>query len=282
MLSRSPFLDQFVRTVAHPPYETGHFAAWGLDCGRLGEPQVTVLTSRADTPARAPSPDEMFVWFGAPTPGAEYALCDDAFPLLVNSNVLDEEEIDKASAFIQRADRWSYVVAHAMLRTVLAGALGCAPDRVRIVRDARGKPSLSAAYYGRKTADSLHFNISHTRGLSAVALAGRPVGIDVETPVSMPEIDEFARNFLATEALAALRNVSDDRDKVALFFRFWTLSEAFIKATGLGIEQGLKSFAFSPTGRPRLLRVTPGWGPAERWRFGLAMNERPALGASSE
>jgi 4'-phosphopantetheinyl transferase len=282
MLSQSLFLDKFLRTVLHPPDETGHFAAWGLDFGPFGEPQVTVLTSRSDTPTRAPFQDEMFVWFGAPMPGAANVLHDVALPLLANSRVLDDGEVGKAFSFVHQADRWSYIAAHSMLRTLLAGVLGCAPDRVRIVRDAWDKPRLSTAHHGQETADSVHFNISHTRGLAAVALAGRPVGIDVEKPVSIPEINEFAKNFLATEALMALRNVPDEPAKTALFFRFWTLSEAFIKATGLGIEQGLKSFAFSPTGAPRLLHVTPGWGPAERWRFGLAMNEPPVLQVSLE
>lgn len=277
MSSGHLFLDQFVSTVADPANDTGHFAAWGLDFGQLGEPQLTVLTSHFGTPNRAPSQDEMFVWFGVPMPDAEHTLHDAALPLIVNLNVLDEREIRKAFSFIQRADRWSYVAVHLMLRIMLAGTLGCAPDRVRIVRDVWEKPRLSAVHHGQKIADSVHFNISHTRGLIAVAMAGRPVGIDVEKPVSISEIDAFAERFFAAETLAALRNIPDEQAKTALFFRFWTLGEAFIKATGLGLEQDLKSFAFSAAGVPRLLHVTPGWGPAERWRFGLAMHEASVL-----
>lgn len=273
MPSRHLFLDECVRTVVHPANDTGHFAACGLDFGHLGEPRLTVLTSRSDIPTRAPFRDEVFVWFGAPTPGAEHSLHDAASSSVISACFLDEQEIPKAFSFIQSADRWSYVAAHSMLRMMLAAVLSRAPDQVHIVRDERGKPRLSAAQHGRRAADNVHFNISHTRGLAAVAVAGRPVGIDIEKPVSIPEIDDFAERFLATETLAALRRIPDEQAKTALFFRFWTLGEAFIKATGLGLEQGLKSFAFSPAGAPRLLRVTPGWGPAERWRFGLAERE---------
>ena len=44
---------------------------------------------------------------------------------------------------------------------------------------------------------------------------------------------------------------------------------AFVKATGLGVLQGLNSFAFTSEGEPCLTRVTPGWGSPERWRFGV-------------
>src|SRR5271163_4084606 len=101
MLSQSLFLDKFLRTVVRPPDETGHFAAWGLDFGAFREPQVTVLSSHSEIPARAPFQDEMFVWFGAPMPGAAHVPHDAAFPLLVNSRVLDDGEVGKAFSFIR-------------------------------------------------------------------------------------------------------------------------------------------------------------------------------------
>jgi 4'-phosphopantetheinyl transferase len=208
-------------------------------------------------------------------PGVEYAPHDTTLSSVIHSGALDEREALKAFSFAHAADRWSYVAAHSMLRTMLASALGCAPDRVHIVRDEWQKPRLSAAQHGRRVANSIHFNISHTRGMTAVAMAGRPVGIDVEKPVSIPEIDDFAERFLAAETLTVLQGNPDKQTKASLFFRFWTLGEAFIKATGLGLEQGLKSFAFNAAGAPELLRVTPGWGPPERWRFGLAERELP-------
>jgi 4'-phosphopantetheinyl transferase len=52
-----------------------------------------------------------------------------------------------------------------------------------------------------------------------------------------------------------------------MFYRYWTLGEAFIKATGEGITQNLTSFAFTEEGAPALTRVSGGWGPVERWRF---------------
>jgi phosphopantetheinyl transferase len=55
-----------------------------------------------------------------------------------------------------------------------------------------------------------------------------------------------------------------------MFFRFWSLGEAFIKETGEGITQGLSSFAFAADGAPRLLHAGDSWGPAARWQFGMS------------
>jgi 4'-phosphopantetheinyl transferase len=115
----------------------------------------------------------------------------------------------------------------------------------------------------------LHFNISHTKGLVAVALAGRPVGIDVEARQYIAEVDRIARLALAPESVLALKALPSEDCRNAMFYRFWTLGEAFIKATGLGVSQGLDSFAFTATGVGQLTRVTPTWGPPARWRFGL-------------
>jgi phosphopantetheinyl transferase len=46
------------------------------------------------------------------------------------------------------------------------------------------------------------------------------------------------------------------------------LGEAFIKATGEGLTQGLKTFAFNTHGAPRLTRMSGAWSPPARWRFG--------------
>ncbi len=76
-----------------------------------------------------------------------------------------------------------------------------------------------------------------------------------------------ARTAFAPEACDALAACSEGAARTALFYRHWTLGEAFIKATGEGIAQDLTSFAFTNQGAPSLIRVSSDWGPEERWRF---------------
>jgi 4'-phosphopantetheinyl transferase len=138
--------------------------------------------------------------------------------------------------------------------------MGIPPSRVQIHRGVHGKPLLDR--------DDLHFSLAHVRGAVAVALARRPAGIDIERKAALPDIDRIAATAFAPDSRMALDAVKGAA-RLDMFYRFWTLGEAFIKATGLGIFQGLDTFAFTPHGKPRLTRVNPQWGPAERWRFGF-------------
>jgi 4'-phosphopantetheinyl transferase len=76
-----------------------------------------------------------------------------------------------------------------------------------------------------------------------------------------------SRTAFAPEGHTALLARSGWAARRALFYRYWTLGEAFIKATGEGIAQDLTSFAFTEEGVPALTRVSGDWGPAGRWRF---------------
>jgi phosphopantetheinyl transferase len=143
---------------------------------------------------------------------------------------------------------------------MLGLAMGIPPSSVQIHRTVHGKPLLDR--------DDLHFSLAHARGAVAVALARRPAGIDIERKTALPDIDRIAATALAPDSRRALDAVKGAA-RLDLFYRFWTLGEAFIKATGLGLFQNLDSFAFTPNGEPRLTRVSSPWGPAERWRFGF-------------
>ena len=257
-----PAFADVVRTITHPVAETGRVGAWALDSGRSGDLRVSVIAALDDTPARPPLADEIFIWFGAPLTGGE-TLSHAA------AGLLDAHTKTEAQRFRQDADLSSFIAAHAGLRAMLGAALGIRPVDVRITRDPQGKPHLCTDQQVSTPGDNLHFNISHTRGLVAVALAGRPVGIDVETPAEILDRDQVARLVFAPESLAALDALTTDDARNALFYRFWTLGEAFIKATGLGLAQGLDSFAFTATGPVQLIRVAPSWGPTTRWRFGI-------------
>jgi 4'-phosphopantetheinyl transferase len=244
------------------PIRLLRLGAWALDFGLAGDVRVSVVAALNDMPARPPQADEIFIWFGVPLTGGETLSH-------VAADLLDADTKTEAQRFRRDADLSCFIAAHAGLRAMLGAALGIRPVDVHIMRAARGKPHLHTDQRGSTPGGNLHFNISHTRGLVAVVLAGRPVGIDVETPDEILGCDQVARSVFAPESLAALNALTTDNSRNPLFYRFWTLGEAFIKATGLGMIEGLDSFAFTATGPVQLIRVAPNWGPAARWRFGI-------------
>jgi 4'-phosphopantetheinyl transferase len=109
----------------------------------------------------------------------------------------------------------------------------------RYVAGEFGKPALAADCSG----SGLHFNIAHTRGLVACAIAHDEVGVDVEASDRMTDCD-IADRFFSPEEARLVRS-SPPETRAHLFFRFWTLKEAFIKATGEGLTRPLDSFSFA-------------------------------------
>ena len=94
----------------------------------------------------------------------------------------------------------------------------------------------------RRTPD-LRFNISHTDGLIACAVTiGREVGVDVEH-VGRHLTHDVAGRFFAAEEVTDLQALPPD-DQQRIFFDYWTLKEAYIKARGFGLALPLGDFAF--------------------------------------
>jgi 4'-phosphopantetheinyl transferase len=244
-------IDTLIRTLARPSAE---FAwAWALErraSEPLNERVLPALTLETNTPPRA---DEVILWFGAPGTGDWSDLY----------NYLSDDERARANRFRFEADRWSFAAAHAALRVLLGPIVSCAPHALRFGTGANGKPCLDHDQHGA----TVQFNISHTSGCVAVAIAGCPVGVDVEHRRVPDNLMAVARTAFGPEACDALAARSEGAARTALFYRLWTLGEAFIKATGEGIAQDLTSFAFTNQDAPALIRVSADWGPVERWRF---------------
>jgi 4'-phosphopantetheinyl transferase len=238
--------------VANDLAAHGYAAAWALDgSGASGAVRVTHLPF--PDAAAMPEQDEVLLWIGAAH--SEHAV------RAIATGVLDSDLVTAIDRLQDARDRAASLAVHASLRIALASALARAPHDVRLERGPFGKPHLCAAA-------GLHFSLSHARGAIGFALARRPVGFDVERIKVLPDMLAVANIAFAEEMRAALTAVPREA-QTALFYRFWTLGEAHIKATGLGISQGLQTFAFAADDPPRLSRATPGWGPPERWRFGL-------------
>jgi len=153
--------------------------------------------------------------------------------------VLDATELARADRFVFAADRESFIAAHALVRSMLSEATGRPPASWRFAAGPFGKPAVHADGFPI----TLGFNISHTRGFVACALAHEDVGVDVEAADRPIEL-EIADRFFAPEEVGVL-NALPAAQRQSAFFRFWTLKEAFIKATGEGLHRPLDSFSFT-------------------------------------
>jgi 4'-phosphopantetheinyl transferase len=149
--------------------------------------------------------------------------------------MLDPEEKARADRYRFAADRDVYTGAHALARFMLSEATGLPARTWHYVTGEFGKPALAAEF----SKWNLHFNISHTRGLAACAIAHQEVGVDVERSDRAVDL-AIARHYFAPEEVRVLNSASPGREG-KVFFRFWSLKEAFIKATGEGLNRPLDS-----------------------------------------
>ncbi|MFE7461208.1 4'-phosphopantetheinyl transferase family protein [Streptomyces sp. NPDC057554] len=146
--------------------------------------------------------------------------------------VLDPAELARAEEFRRPGDRATYMCAHVGLRRLLAAHLGIAPRAVSVARapcpccgEPHGRPVLPD---GR-----LHFSLSHCEGLSLIAVAATPVGVDVE-PVPPPQTVAEAADVLHPAESAELAALAPGPGAAA-FARVWTRKEAYLKGTGVGL-----------------------------------------------
>ena len=106
------------------------------------------------------------------------------FPLLAGDESLawmrerlDGHEQLRASRFIFDKHRRRFIVAHAVLRELIAGHLGIGPAEVEWQYESLGKPMI----VDRQNPVSWQFNLSHSGEYGFLAVTReRPIGADVE------------------------------------------------------------------------------------------------------
>ena len=155
--------------------------------------------------------------------------------------LLSPDEKTRASRFHFDKDRDRYAAARGLLRELLGAYLQQSPASLRFSYAEHGKPFLA----GEKPASGFNFNVSHSGDVVVYAFAnGRNVGIDVEQMRADAAGDEIAHRYFSAREIDDLRSLPPS-DKLEGFFNCWTRKEAYLKATGMGLNLGLDGFAVS-------------------------------------
>ena len=107
-----------------------------------------------------------------------------------------------------------------------------------------GKPSFSEKIT-EKT--GIFFNLSHSGNYLAGAFSDREIGLDIQT-TSPPHGDVLciARRFFTPDEYKLLAAVKDPENQLELFFRLWSIKEAYLKYCGCGLRADLNSFLIRP------------------------------------
>lgn len=180
-----------------------------------------------------PAHGEAHVWYG------DTEVLVDSLLAQAYRNVLSDKERHRESRFQFEADRRQFLFAHVLLRVVLSEYLGCRATAIQFGQNFYGKPTLL-----HPLASGLEFNISHTSGLAVCAVGtGCQVGVDVER--ASRDVDELAlaRRYFSRSEYELLAS-APAMNRRQVFYRLWTLKEAYIKARGIGLSIPLADFSF--------------------------------------
>jgi len=167
--------------------------------------------------------------------------------------MLSSVERMKAERFRFSKDRNHYVIRRGILRVVLGRYLEHRPSEIDFCYGPFGKPEIKGDLAG----GGLNFNDSHSGDLAVYAVTRAcPLGVDVEKLRPVPDFEEIASRFFTPREAETLIGLPSERQMEA-FFACWTRKEAFLKATGEGIGEGLAKVevTLTPGEEAEILRI---------------------------
>ena len=180
--------------------------------------------------------------------------------------LLTADELAQEKRFHFEADRRRYLVTRALLRCTLSRYIDLPPSAWRFETNEYGRPYIANT---EVPATRLHFNISHTNSLIAVAVSLQgALGVDTENLSRRPTVSHLAARYFASTENRALQSLPLSQQALR-FFEYWTLKESYIKTRGMGLSIPLDHFSFDVSQPGRIhLHVDPSLeDDATRWAF---------------
>jgi 4'-phosphopantetheinyl transferase len=155
--------------------------------------------------------------------------------------VISVDEHERSNRFYFSRDRHLFLLTRTLVRTTLSQYADISPAAWRFDYNPFGRPEIA----NPECAVPLEFNVSHTEGLLALAVAnGRTIGVDAEeTAARQFPLDVAVQYFSASETADVLA-VDASAVQQQRLFEYWTLKEAYAKAKGLGLSLPLDKSRF--------------------------------------
>jgi 4'-phosphopantetheinyl transferase len=178
--------------------------------------------------------------------------------------LMSDDEHARWRRFLVQHAQLQHLVARALIRTTLSRYFDLPPQSWQFAANRYGRPHVTEPRQFRP----VRFNLSHTSGLVVCAVAkARAIGIDVENVRRATEFADLAPRVFSPIELSTFRKTAPEMQR-EVFFSFWTLKEAYIKARGMGLSLALDGFSFDLAGpSPRVHFTERCPDDSERWQF---------------
>lgn len=152
---------------------------------------------------------------------------------------LSNDEITRSNSFYFKKDKIRYITAKGILRNIIGRYTQLKSETIEFVYNRFGKPYLITNQNSQK----LYFNIAHSHDYVVYAFTKNiDIGVDLELCQDISDLEEVAEYFFSCDEYLYLQTLSDKK-KQDYFYKIWTLKEAFVKATGLGLSYDLRQIS---------------------------------------
>lgn len=146
--------------------------------------------------------------------------------------LLSADERARQQRYRNAEARHGFLLSRGLLRNVLGQISGRAPESLVFSVSDAGKPALDSA-------PGLRFSLSHSGPWIALGVSCESdIGVDIEQPRKPRDFLRIAHHYFHPEECALLEGSPLELLPVH-FYRLWTMKEAFFKARGTGISEGL-------------------------------------------
>ncbi|WP_022942943.1 4'-phosphopantetheinyl transferase family protein [Psychromonas hadalis] len=147
--------------------------------------------------------------------------------------ILSLNEQQKVDRYRSDKAKHTALITRAFIRLLLSQYESLSPQQWQFSVSELGKPEVKNATL------PLRFNLSHNDEMIICAIClEKDIGCDIENLSRKISVNAIAKRFFSAQEYQLIKATP------TRFFEYWTLKEAFVKATGLGISQGLDTFSF--------------------------------------
>jgi 4'-phosphopantetheinyl transferase len=127
--------------------------------------------------------------------------------------------------------RSRFIVTRYLLRELISSYLNLSQSDLKFETNETGKPYLAAGLSDK----GINFNISHAGNLLMIGICETvEIGIDVEKIKERENLSDVAKRFFTSRENELINSFSGE-EKLKVFYRLWTLKEAYAKARGISM-----------------------------------------------
>lgn len=146
---------------------------------------------------------------------------------------LDNNEKEKARRFKFDYLKRNFILAHGLMRYLASLYLKLHPSEIEFKCGIYGKPFLFN--------HPLHFNMSHSHNMVLYAFSKKiEMGVDIEYVNPELSVNELTLSLFPKEISSEIMLLPPEK-KRKRFYKEWTQFEAYLKYTGVGLSNELKT-----------------------------------------